>query len=654
MQFLMSAIWRKRGQRGSLRLGEALAMMFKNNPHLSQRTNRGIRFIYCAAIALCLLFTLIGFLFWNSIQAKAEDALISTLAEETNKNADNIDRQIAGVFNTLSGIANSIAAIDAEGPVNPPPRLLSIKLDEDHLSLGYAAKNGIATLYDNSGVTYAKLDLSQAGFLEQALAGAPGAAYAAAEPYPDGDTVWYAYPVLHNGEVQGVLIAVYRASMFRTIIEQPVFNHFGYFNLADAGGRLILRSDSPLMDGDARTVAQLGQMDAQALTRLRDTMSRGQGGYYDFIDADGRQMLAAYQPIESVLGPWFMTCAVDAQYIRFRTASGKITSLSLLVVAMLFYIGLFFIFANILRREQILLDIQTERSRILEETANEQLIDYNPATDTLRYSFRIRNGQIVKGELANILKEKKYRRIVSPEYWQSIEDAAEKICQAPGKIMLECLSLPWSGGEEYEWCRLTLASVGDEKGRVISVLGRAENIQQLMKARENAAMDPMTGILNKVSLRKRISETLERDGSAHTATLMIDLDNFKQVNDNYGHTTGDIVLQRLAQIMQRVFAVDDILGRFGGDEFVVFMQHISRENVEKKVRQFEEILRQDRQGYMHIPTPSIGIFYADANGLDVDIMINRADQTMYEIKRRGKNGHGFWQPSEAGLSAPSQ
>ncbi|NLF80718.1 MAG: diguanylate cyclase [Clostridia bacterium] len=632
-------------------------MILENNPHLSPRTNRGIRLFYCAAIVLCLLCTLIGILFWHNIQAKAEAALICTLAEETNKNADNLNRQIAGVFNTLSGIANSIAAIDTEGPITPPRRLLSIKLDEDHLSLGYAACNGCATLYDNDGAICAKLDISQAEFFGQALLGSPCAEYAVAEPYADCETIWFAYPIWRGSQVQGALIAVYKTELFKSIIEQPVFDHFGYFNLTDAAGRLILRSDSPLMKANALTISQLGQIDAQALALIQDNMAQGQGGYYNFIDTDGRRMLAAYQPLETVLGPWFMTCAVDAQYVLFRTTSGKIPSLSLLIVAMLLYIGLFFFFAQVLRREQILLDIQTERSRILEETANEHLIDYNPATDTLRYSFRIRNGQIINGELLDILKEKKYRRIVSPEYWPHIEDATEKICREPGKITLECLSLPWMGGDDYEWCRLTLASVGDEKGRVISVLGRVENIQQLMKARENAAMDPMTGILNKVSLRKKISDALEEYGSANTATLMIDLDNFKQINDNYGHMVGDIVLQRLAQIMQRVFAVEDILGRFGGDEFVVFMQNISRENVEKRVSQFEDILRQDQQNrhdFINIPTPSIGIFYTKDNGLDVDTLIIRADQTMYEIKRRGKNGHSFWQQPQAESSEQGQ
>jgi diguanylate cyclase (GGDEF)-like protein len=619
--------------------------MRPNNNNPANQAKSDIRLIYGAAVAICLIFIIVGIYAWHRVEVRAEADLIASLAEETQMTVDSIDRQMMGVFNTLKGIANSLAAIDSEGPITPSQRLLKINLGEYHLYLGYAGPNGIADLYDARGVTYNDVDFADEVFFQQALAGIPAVENTTSDPDSNLEIIRYAYPVVRDSQVQGVLIAVYQAEMFGSIIEQPFFNDYGFVNLTDATGQLTVRSGSSLVQQTASRIEELGQMDETTLLQIREQMAAGKAGFYQFVGADGRQMLAIYQPVASGSGTWFVHSAVAAEYAGVIAGSGKIASLTIPVLAMLVYLSLFFVFAHIVRRGQILLNIQTERSLILEETANEHLIEYTPATDTLRYSFRIGNGQLVKGEFPDGLKEKKYHGIVAPEYWDAIEAAADKVCSAPDKAVVEYLSLPWSGGKDYEWHRLTLSSLGDEKGRVISVLGRAESIQQLMKARENASLDPMTGILNKASLRKLITEAIKRNGSANTATLMIDLDNFKQVNDSFGHAVGDIVLQRLAQLMQRVFAVDDLIGRFGGDEFVVFMQHISRENAEKKVRQFEDIIAQEHDSYPNMATPSIGVFYTDDNGLDVDTLISRADQTMYEIKHQGKNGHGFWQPT---------
>jgi len=122
---------------------------------------------------------------------------------------------------------------------------------------------------------------------------------------------------------------------------------------------------------------------------------------------------------------------------------------------------------------------------------------------------------------------------------------------------------------------------------------------------------------------------------------LIDIDNFKGLNDTYGHLAGDEVLQYTAGILQDAVAQTGVVARLGGDEYVLFIQHSpSEQQVDKLVEQLQSTLsRYIAERYRDLTvnvTLSIGIsqFPKDAN--EGQALIDHADQTMYEIKRRRK------------------
>lgn len=167
----------------------------------------------------------------------------------------------------------------------------------------------------------------------------------------------------------------------------------------------------------------------------------------------------------------------------------------------------------------------------------------------------------------------------------------------------------------------------------------------LTKAESNARMDELTRLKNKRGIDAEFEQLLEecnRDG----ALFILDLDNFKQVNDTFGHLEGDRVLQILADSFREVFRRDDLLGRMGGDEFLVLMcRKTEREFVRRKAEHLIEVFdkrisKENRELGLSV---SIGIALSPEDGCEYKILYQKADKALYEAKRGGKKGYRFWE-----------
>lgn len=154
-----------------------------------------------------------------------------------------------------------------------------------------------------------------------------------------------------------------------------------------------------------------------------------------------------------------------------------------------------------------------------------------------------------------------------------------------------------------------------------------------------AQTDALTGLYNKETTKLLTDELLSKDKEGIHAFLILDMDCFKQINDVYGHAVGDIVLQRFGKLLKRTFREGDILGRIGGDEFVVVMKNVQTKDIASK--KAEELLAKT-QGYKidelkgKTISISIGISKAPQDGDCYMDLYKRADQALYQAKRSGK------------------
>lgn len=165
--------------------------------------------------------------------------------------------------------------------------------------------------------------------------------------------------------------------------------------------------------------------------------------------------------------------------------------------------------------------------------------------------------------------------------------------------------------------------------------------------KQKTMIDSLTGLYNRNYAQNRIGELLS---SGHKGTLfMIDLDNFKQINDTYGHIVGDKTLQLFAEILRKNSRDNDVLCRLGGDEFVAFYTDMTeKENALHKAQNILNMFcdRTMRIGYSNATTVSIGIAQYPDDGKDFQTLYQNADKSLYYIKNNGKNSYHLFQEDQ--------
>ena len=184
----------------------------------------------------------------------------------------------------------------------------------------------------------------------------------------------------------------------------------------------------------------------------------------------------------------------------------------------------------------------------------------------------------------------------------------------------------------------------------------AELVQQREQLTTLAERDALTGLYN----RRRFEEELARcfkDGAAAVrqgAVLFFDLDEFKFVNDSFGHRVGDTVLQRVAVEARALVRETDTLCRLGGDEFAVFMPHATLDAAQALA---QRLVRAVGQTVLHVEgqtlrlTTSLGVAHYPDHGHDVQVLVSHADTAMYQAKRLGKNRWSLYRPDRDAAQA---
>lgn len=166
---------------------------------------------------------------------------------------------------------------------------------------------------------------------------------------------------------------------------------------------------------------------------------------------------------------------------------------------------------------------------------------------------------------------------------------------------------------------------------------------QLLRAAET---DALTNAYNKRSTEEKINDVLQEHPQEPGTFVIMDVDHFKYVNDRYGHAVGDKVLQQFGQILQAHFREGDIIGRIGGDEFVVFMR--KTENKEGAVARIESLLRKmENLPFAEMNgenvTISVGISFAPEHGTGYLDLYKNADTALYKTKQSGRDGFNVYQ-----------
>lgn len=209
---------------------------------------------------------------------------------------------------------------------------------------------------------------------------------------------------------------------------------------------------------------------------------------------------------------------------------------------------------------------------------------------------------------------------------------------------------------EYRWLKLSMQLVkypdSDEIKAYILVIDIDEEYRRELLLREQSETDPLTGVLNRRTFIERSRALLEDCGEASLhAFVMIDLDGFKSVNDNLGHAKGDELLISVSSSLRSLLREGDLVGRMGGDEFMLCIKKIPGEEIaEKRAMLIRQLLFRRLESELII-SASIGISIFPRDGKIFEELYKNADAAMYHSKSSGGNISSVYHPDMTGRLA---
>lgn len=180
---------------------------------------------------------------------------------------------------------------------------------------------------------------------------------------------------------------------------------------------------------------------------------------------------------------------------------------------------------------------------------------------------------------------------------------------------------------------------------IVNIIGKIRNNERKKELEDKADTDLLTGLTNKLATERKIKDYMSRNPDAQSMLFILDVDNFKKINDTMGHAFGDEVLRSLGQQITAIFRATDIIGRVGGDEFMIFLKGVSDdEAIRKEAKKVENFFRNFQAGeyVKYAATASIGVAIYPQEGSDFETLYKAADQGLYKAKKRGKNQLAFY------------
>jgi diguanylate cyclase (GGDEF)-like protein/PAS domain S-box-containing protein len=243
----------------------------------------------------------------------------------------------------------------------------------------------------------------------------------------------------------------------------------------------------------------------------------------------------------------------------------------------------------------------------------------------------------------------------NPEIWK---------CQRQGEVHAEKIfkSIDETGEWQGEvWCKckdetllpalVAVNAVKDSFGDIVNYISIFSDITNLKESQERldylAHHDPLTDLPNRLLFNARLEHAVKHAyrKKAKLALLFLDLDNFKVINDNYGHSVGDELLRAVGNRLANTVRLDDVVARNGGDEFTMLVEGVEEPSdaalvAEKVINAFSDPF--EYQGSEYFITTSIGISIYPDDADTADGLLQNADIAMYKAKDVGNNGYAFY------------
>lgn len=600
-----------------------------------------------AYVILSLVSTIIStagaFLILNVQHGKLNQELnqfiYASLTSYTDTQKNQILEAAEEVKNTLSGMTAIMEAAD----LSPDDEWLQVYLEQHN--------NGNATYkisyISGDRLQEEQLEETERELYEQTLKGEGGISDIRHTGGPgEGYSFSVAEPVKKDGRVSGILFTRAEAGAFTDSGEENTpFKRVSSLIVKSDGSILCSNASQYENDGNLFSSILRNGMEERYVENIREQFQNsgsftasfpGKGkNYYVSVAAVG---INDWSIVNFVRSPDVL---LRSEYI-FNTFFGTGILLIVLTLMVCIAIGTMFI------RQKQKLKMESQRYAVLSQFTDTLLFEYDYDTDTMEFTSNAKkklslNSLRIKG----VLRSDRGCQLMHPDDWQRGEKMRWALlgCKQD-EVRYSRIRLKSAAGE-YRWFSCQYKILYSAAGHRFRMVGKLEDIMDQLGREEmlinKARKDPLTGVYNR-SGEQIINKKLS---SAKCGLFfMIDLDNFKDINDTCGHAAGDRVLTWVAGELDKLFGDDGVVARVGGDEFVAFIpekwEHDRTAEMAEAV--LEVFKRKEVEEFPDIRvSASIGIAAAPKNGTTYGELYCAADKAMYYIKQKEKEGYAFYQ-----------
>jgi diguanylate cyclase (GGDEF)-like protein len=457
-------------------------------------------------------------------------------------------------------------------------------------------------------------------------------------------------------KVVGVITGTFSYSILDNLFSVDTFGGEGYSFIIDKEGTILIGSKSPnrlCFTGNWFDFFHKNKaLSTSRLSVIYSDMQSNRTGLETYsVNSENR--IVVYTPVG--VNDWYVLSVVTADYILSQ--QGKITRITiLLIMVMLFVFAVITVFLTCLIKQKAKIEKDNSRYAINSENSQTLIFEYDYEKKTVEFTG---NTDFVFGENIRQLPVDKFE-IISSKIHESERNLIQNIRsfrESGGtNYTTELRFRNTSGG--YSWFKLSGMIISDKNTSApIKFIGNLVNVNaQVMHEQElktQAERDLLSGLLNKIYMEKHVTKAISESSQEMIGALfIIDLDNFKQVNDQLGHSFGDQAICDTANKLTLVFSEKDFIGRIGGDEFCVFLclkasVANAKSVIEKKANTLKAILAEDYSNEtVAVPvTPSIGISLFPEQGSSFKDLFRQADIALYHVKNNGKNNYAVYDPS---------
>lgn len=365
---------------------------------------------------------------------------------------------------------------------------------------------------------------------------------------------------------------------------------------------------------------------------------------------NGADYIGVLEPTE--YGNWYIGFCSNIQYFHTAFKLGK-TNSSLILFTLALWIGWIGLFGYVVYNSNKT-TVELERYRVVQNQEKSIVFDLSFSPKQLKFFGDLEgilgyNAYTMRGEEVYDVYQYVHKDDASVRgRIHSFYDSGEKEFMAEVRIR--------NADGEYSWYRITGSLIRDNYhkinrnfiGKIVSADQQIAKEKNLVERSEN---DLLTGVLNKKTMEEKVIESFKNiHGSHHYVFFMVDLDNFKNVNDKLGHIVGDKAIVDTAECLRKVFTSNAHIGRLGGDEFAVcaFYDAFDEESLYRFIKdKAEKICEANRRTYenggteVHISS-SVGIAVAPDFAQDFETIYKMADSALYRSKNGGKNCYNIY------------